>query len=82
MEALRIVSRIRLRRSLDPVRILDVNVIQESLRSGYCVAKMLQEHYVTVRHDLTHSKSRQGVRFFERVPTLTSTILRGRENLE
>ena len=28
-------------------------------------AKMLQEHYVTVRHDLTHSKSRQAARFLE-----------------
>jgi hypothetical protein len=38
MEVLRIVLGIRLRRrSQDPVRILDVNVIQESLRSDHCV---------------------------------------------
>jgi hypothetical protein len=45
-------------------------------------AKMLQEHLVTVRHDLTHFKSRQAAKFLGRVLTLTRTILRGRENLE
>lgn len=52
MAVLRIVSRIWLLCSYDPVRILDVNVGRNPFVWMIVFTKMLQEHFVSVRHDL------------------------------